>query len=185
MNATTPWRLGLVATSILTLVGVAAAIVGATYGVFGDDGRVGPGFLPTLTASVVAVCGGIDVVFRLRARRRSASADAAVLADEIPPAEPDATDDAVVDDLDIFGRSGRQRTRMLFAVLGIVMVALLLVPIIGFLPAFAIVLVGCSFFVERRKLLPSLLVSGTALVAAYLIFGVFLRVPLPVSILGI
>jgi putative tricarboxylic transport membrane protein len=185
VNATTPGRLGLVATSILTVVGVAAAIVGATYGVFGDDGRMGAGFLPVLTASVVAICGAIDVGFRLRARRRLASASAAVPAGGAEPVDSPVFDDAPVDDLDIFGRSPRQRTRMLWAVLAIVTGALLLVPVIGFLPAFAIVLVGCSFFVERRKLLPSLLVSGIALVAAYLIFGVFLRVPLPVSIFGI
>ncbi len=185
MNATIPWRLGLVATSILTLVGLAAAIVGATYGVFGDDGRMGPGFLPVLTASVVAICGGIDILFRLRARRRPASAGVAAPAGEAESADDLVTAETPVDDLDIFGRSARQRTRMLWVVLGIVTVALLLVPIIGFLPAFAIVLVGCSFFVERRKLLPSLLVSGIALAAAYLIFGVFLRVPLPVSIFGI
>ena len=39
--------------------------------------------------------------------------------------------------------------------------------------------------VERRKLLPSILVAVIALGVAYLVFGVLLRVPLPQGLLGI
>lgn len=192
----TPGRLGLVATSVVTLLGVAAALVGTTYGVFDDDGRIAAGFLPVLVATIVAVCGALDVINRLRARQRSASAGAAVPAggaaaalapDTVVAAEAAShhTVDAGDDDIDIFGRTARQRTRMLWAVLGILTGSLLLVPLVGFMVAFAIVLVGCSFVVERRALLPTLLISGAALGGAYLLFGVFLRVPLPTGIFGI
>ena len=69
--------------------------------------------------------------------------------------------------------------------IGILIVTLFMVNIVGFIIAFGLMLMAIAVFVERRAWISSLIVSVVALGVAYLIFGVFLRVPLPQGLLGI
>lgn len=173
---------GIAFTAILAAVGVAAVLGGLSYGAFGEEGRIGPGFLPVMAGALVALFAISDVVSRMRAKRHLVD-ERELLLDAESAAELEA--EAVVPDVDIFGRNQKQRNLQLVAVVGILIATLLLVNLIGFILAFGVLLVVTAVFVEKRKLLPSLLVAIVALGVAYLVFGVLLRVPLPQGLLGI
>ena len=173
---------GIAFTAVLAAVGIAAVFGGLSYGAFGEEGRIGPGFLPVMAGGLVALFALSDIVSRLRPRPRPADERELLLdADAVAELEAEAT----VPDIDIFGRNQKQRNLQLVAVIGILIATLLLVGVLGFILAFGVLLVVTAVFVERRKLLPSVLVAVLALGVAYLVFGVLLRVPLPQGLFGI
>jgi hypothetical protein len=89
------------------------------------------------------------------------------------------------DDVDIFGRTPKERGRQLVTVVAALVVAVLLVPLLGFLVSFFLLSLFISAVVERRRWLPSLIVSLVAIAAVYGIFVGFLGVPLPTGLIGI
>ena len=171
--------------AVIIALGIAAAAMGAGYGVLGDDGRVGPGFLPTAAGALMAFFAAVNVL--TSGRKQTATLDS-VVEEQIPGIDHgEASLDPGADggDLDIYGRTQRQRDRMLWTVIGIVLATVVLVPLLGFMLAFAAMLLVIAVVVERRKILPSVMVSVLTLAATYAIFVLFLRVPLPQGILGI
>jgi putative tricarboxylic transport membrane protein len=157
----------------LATLGVAAVIIGAGYGTVDERGQVGPGFMPVLAGSLMALFGLLDL--GLSWRRGAATVDPV-----------DARHDAQCTERpDVRGRTSRQRQQQLWVVFGLVLLALLLVPVLGFLISFGLLLFVCSYAVERQGLLPSLLVSVASVAAVYGIFVAFLSVPLPTGALGI
>ena len=68
---------------------------------------------------------------------------------------------------------------------GALFVAVLLVPVLGFLVAFFGLSLFVSAVVERRPWLPSALIALVSVAAIYAIFVLFLRVPLPGGLLGV
>ncbi len=173
---------GIAFTAVLAAVGIMVVVGGLDYGMFGEKGRIGPGFLPVVSGGLVALFALSDIVSRVRSRRHIADERELLLDPESATAlEAEAT----VPDIDIFGRTQKQRNGQLIAVIGILVGSVILVELIGFILAFGLMLVVCAVLVERRKLLPSLLVAFIALGVAYLVFGVLLRVPLPQGLLGV
>lgn len=175
-------RVGIAFSIVLALLGIGAVIGGIGYGVIEEDGLIGPGFLPTLAGGLVAIFAIGDVVGRLRARPSMSEAEL-ILGPEA--GEVIAEEVAAESDIDIFGRTQKQRSRMLVAVLAILVATLLLVPLLGFIISFALMLLAIAILVEKRKWLPALAVTTSALVVTYLIFVVLLRVPLPQGLIGI
>jgi putative tricarboxylic transport membrane protein len=157
----------------LAALGVAAVTIGTGYGMFDERGQVGPGFMPVLAGSLMALFGFLDLGLDWRRRAVTvASEDAGQVS-------------ACTEQPDVRGRTARQRQRQLWIVFGLVLLALLLVPVVGFLISFGLLLFVCSYAVERQGLLPSLLVSVVAVAVIYGIFVTFLSVPLPTGALGI
>lgn len=70
------------------------------------------------------------------------------------------------------------RAKLIVVVVTMV-VAALLVPFLGLLPALALMTLFLTAVVERRPLGQAVLVSGLVLAVSYLLFVVVLRVPLP------
>lgn len=171
-----------VASLIIAVIGIAAVIGGFGYG-FIEDGRIAAGFLPVLVGGAMALFALLDVVGSFRTSEKESTLLETAQVEAVETLEPAITDPQ--SDLDIYGRTSKQRDRMLLMVIGIILATVLLVPILGFLLAFALMLIVIAVVVERRRLLPSILVSAIALAAAYGIFVMFLRVPLPTGILGI
>lgn len=89
------------------------------------------------------------------------------------------------DDVDIFGRTARQRGRQLVTVFVALTLAILLVPLLGFLVSFFVLSLFISAVVEKRAWLPSAVVSFVAVVLIYAVFVGFLQVPLPTGLIGI
>jgi putative tricarboxylic transport membrane protein len=201
----TAQRGGLIASVVLAVIGVAAVLGGLGYGVTVEDGEIGPGFLPVLSGGLVAVFAILDVVGRLR-RRSDLPTQAELILDTVgddyenddlrdtvhPANDPGAASTSTQsintlkrESVDIFGRTQKQRNRMLAVVIGLVILTLLAVQVVGFLIAFVLLLFVVAVFVERRSLLPSALVALAAGAVTYGIFVVLLRVPLPQGFLGI
>ncbi|GAA2204231.1 hypothetical protein GCM10009850_002480 [Nonomuraea monospora] len=150
------------------LVCLSAAMAGASfgYGVTKDGGEVGPGFLPLVAGVALAL---LSAACLLRSARRAAEADGADGADE--PDEPDEVDPA--------------RIRTLWTVFGLLLVALLLVPLTGFLVAFGLLVFAVSAFVEKQPIVPAAAIAVAATLVIYAVFVLFLAVPLPGGLLGV
>jgi putative tricarboxylic transport membrane protein len=161
----TPRIAGTTMSLAVAAMAIAAGIIGSSYGVYDDGGRIAGGFLPTVTAAIVAITALID------ARARFFSA-------ENPESEKKKAA------VDIFGRNQKTRNRQLVAVLILTVVALFLVNVIGFLFAFALLIATISYFVEKKKFIPTALITGATILVAYLVFDQFLQVPLPLGIFG-
>jgi putative tricarboxylic transport membrane protein len=159
----------VVASTVLTLLGVVAAAAGLGYGAFVDGGRVGPGYVPLFAGVLLAGLGAAMLVLAVRSVAGAGTGGAD------PDAEPGA---------DIFGRTHRQRMRILWSVLGLTLLAVVLVPYVGFLVAFGLLVLIVSVLVEGRRVLPSLAVTVATVAVTYGVFGLFLQIPLPVGLLG-
>ncbi|MFA4841077.1 MAG: tripartite tricarboxylate transporter TctB family protein [Agrococcus sp.] len=166
----------------LALLGLAAAIGGWGYGVAQDNGQIGPGFLPVTLGILMAVLGGIDVVLTLLRREPMNVIDEL----DVLGTEVDAAIDTVEEspDIDALGRTQRQRNRMLATVAGMLLVAVLLVPVTGLLLALGLLMLAVAIFVERRSIIASVLVTAVTVGVFHLVFGVLLRVPLPTGLIG-
>lgn len=153
----------------LSAVGVASLALGNGYGAFGDDGLVGAGFMPMLAGGLLVLFSLLDLVLlRRRATRQREDASA-----------------CDVDDLDVRGRSARQRGRLLVAVFVLLCGTILAVQVVGFLLAFGLLILLCSVGLERHRFLPSVLVAAAAVATTYGVFVSFLHVPLPTGYLGL
>lgn len=151
--------------AVLLFAGLYAAVAGARYGITVEGGRVGSGMVPTVAGVVLTALAGWLLVSALRT-------------EEVPRAARDETPD-------IHGRTETQRVHHLWQVFGLLLVTVLLVPVLGFIGAFAGFVLVVTTVIERRALLPSLLMVAVAAAVVYLIFVQFLRVPLPQSVLGV
>jgi hypothetical protein len=150
------------------LAALGAAVFGTSFG-FGillDGGRVGPGLLPMVLGLLLLLLAGVQLLVRLRRLRAGG---------EAAPAGGGT---------DVFGRTDAQRVRQLWQVVIALPVTVLLVPLLGFLPAFGLLVLFVSAVVERRPPLVALLVAAIAVAAGYGVFEEFLDVPLPTGLLG-
>lgn len=178
---------------ILAAVGTAAAIVGSTYGFTGEDGRVGPGFLPVVFGAAVALLALVDVAQRVLRRDRGvtiedlatdlAAGDEPVAAVVAPEDEPPRNADG--EEVDIFGRTQRQRTRILVSVMVGLVAAVLLTSLIGLLLSFTLLMAFVAIVLEKRPVVPSLIISVVAAGGIWLVFRELLSVPLPTGLLGL
>jgi putative tricarboxylic transport membrane protein len=184
VNESAQRRAGIAWDAVLGAIGLYAVVSGFGYQVLQENGEIGPGFLPAVAGGLVALFAAIDLVnkFRRTPQHDVFDDDAALIGDTAAITLRDETE---LVDVDIFGRTQKQRNRMLLAVLGIIIATVALVPLLGFLISFGLMLIACAVAVERRRWLPSLIVTVVALTATYLIFVVLLRVPLPQGLLGL
>jgi putative tricarboxylic transport membrane protein len=157
-----------VAFGVLALVGAAVFVTSFGYGILGEGGRVGPGLLPMVTGLLLLLLCSGQLLVRLRRLRTGG--------DGPPPADGTG--------VDVFGRTEAQRVRQLWTVVVAVPVTVLLIPLLGFLPALGLLILFISAVVERRSPLVALLVAALAVSGGYGVFAEFLDVPLPTGALG-
>lgn len=196
-----------IAFALLTALGASALVLALGYGLFNEEGRVGPGLVPAVVSAGIALIAGWELIATLRGRRASHSSGIAEVAASVGPASPSeaageagtpvaplaeatagggtASPGAATDDVDIFGRTAATRSRQLGVVFAGLVIAVLLVPVLGFLVSFFVLSVFISAVVERRRWLPSIVISLVAVLAVYGVFALFLNVPLPTGLLGI
>ena len=157
-----------VAFGVLAALGAAVFVTSFGYGILREGGRVGPGLLPMVTGLLLLLLSGVQLLARLW--RPSAAADA-------PPA-------GYGDGVDVLGRTRAERVRHLRMVVLALPVAVLLVPLLGFLAAFGLLVLFISAAVERRRVPVALLATVLAVAVGYGVFAVFLDVPLPTGAVG-
>lgn len=156
------------ASGVLVVVGAVAALIGSGYGFTTDNGQIGAGFMPVVLGVVMAVLAVVDVVATLRR-----------------PPDADAGAGTEQSDIDVLGRSQRQRNGMLALVVGLLFLALLLVPVTGLLIALGLLVVAIATIVERRHILAALLVGAIAIAVVHVVFAVLLKVPMPTGLIGL
>lgn len=168
--------------AVLGALGVGVALVGSGYGVSVDQ-RVGPGFLPLVAGIGLALMCATLLLGRLRGSAAAAgdsdvetpATSAAAAAAHGANGSPNAPDEA----------SAEPRNHPAVLVFAGLIVTIVLVPLIGFLESFALLLMFVSVVVERRPVLPALGVTALAVAVIYLVFVQFLSVRLPMGLLAI
>lgn len=176
----------LIGTGILGFLGLVAVLMGVGYGFIGDDGQIGPGFLPVLTGGFILLASLAEIGRLLLGPRGQGAAGlgsvAEVLSAEATGAQGSAEDEAT---LDTFGRTAKQRRLTVPLIFAVTLAALLLTQVVGMLIALTAMMLTLLLLVERKPLVPSVLASLAVLGIAYLIFVQLLGVPLPQGLLGI
>lgn len=176
----------LVSFALLAVVGLVFAATSFGYGVLLEGGRVGPGLLPLVAGGLLAVLGTTQfVVLAGRLRRARAEADTGP-GPEVRSGRPDAAAPVAAGDADsdrdLLGRTAKDRLRNLAVVAASIVVTIALVPLLGFLLAFGLLMLLISTVVERRRFLPSALTTLVSVAAIYVVFEILLRVPLPLGL---
>ena len=178
-----------VAYGFLTALGGYAFVTAFDYPAFNEGNRIGPGLLPAVFSGLIMVISGVLLVRTLAGRGTRHDHGMAEVAQSVVPdstPEPDRTsEDGSDGDVDIFGRTAAQRVRQLQMVTVALIVCLLIVPLVGLLGALALFCLVASIVVERRPWLSSVIITAVSVTAVYLVFAVFLEVPLPAGALGI
>ncbi|QYJ16466.1 hypothetical protein Rxycam_02299 [Rubrobacter xylanophilus DSM 9941] len=133
------------------LAGLGAALAaGATgYQVVTGEGRLGPGFMPFVVGLLLAVFGGMVCVQALWGGRGSGEAGES---------------------------AGGRSVAVVFA---LTLLAILLAPVIGFLPAFGLLIFALVRFVEGEGWVVAAVLGAGAAAAAWAVFVLFLQIPLP------
>lgn len=149
----------LIGAGLIVALGAAFAIGATQYGLFGEGGRIRPGFMPFAAGTSLVVFGAmVGAEALLRTSRGSAERGEPV------------------------GEEGsRQTVGLIFA---LTLVAILLMPLLGFLISFGLLVFALVSFVEREGLLLGAGMGAGAAVFAWLVFALFLQIPLPAGIFG-
>lgn len=178
-------RLNIVASTALALLGAGAVYGANEYSILDEDGRIAAGFLPALCGLVLLVLATIDVIHQVT-RKPEMETLADEVFESISEDTPLTTDRiATVPEIDIYGRDQKTRNRQLLIVIVALIVAVALIPLIGMALALALLMIFVSIFVERRRVFSTLVITAVTIAVFYLIFVVFLGVPLPRGLLGL
>lgn len=156
----------LVGAVLLVVLGAAFAVGAASgFPLMGEGGRIGSGFMP-FVAGVLLVVFAAMVGVEVLLRRRPEGADA-------PAEEPG-------------GESGEEEGSRytVGVVFGLTLVAVLLIPVLGFLLSFGLLVFALVRFVERGGWLFGVGMGVGAVVVTWLVFVLFLQIPLPMGIFG-
>lgn len=192
----------VVGTGILAVVGLVALIMGLGYGFTGENDQIGPGFMPVLVGGFILVASLAEIGRLYLAAAGPSTAGLGGVAEELTAeakAQKSARSEADVEknaaaagapegdgpERDTFGRTAKQRSRTVPLIFAILLAAILLTEVIGMLLSLTLMMFAIIVLVEKKPLLPAVLISGGVLAAAYLIFVQLLRVPVPQGVLGI
>lgn len=155
--------------AVLILAGIGLAFGGMGYGLFAEGGRVGPGLMPFAAGTLLVIFGatvGLETV-RRRTHAQGDSDEPQPGRGEPQPArgEPQPA-----------GRRPGYSVAMAF---GFLLGALLLTDVVGFLPAFGVMVVALIVVVERQEPVRAVAISAAAVALSWALFVLFLGVPLP------
>ncbi len=170
--------------ALLTALGGALVVTSFGYGLRTDRGWVGPGFMPMVLGSLMFLMAGWQLVRVLTGRQAEHHDRLADLAGAEPEPRSQEDEDALAD-VDIFGRTAKQRVRQMWTVVAAIAAAILIVPLLGLPISFGLMVFFISTFVERRKLLPAALITVVSIGVVHLLFVTFLGVPLPTGAIGL
>lgn len=152
----------LIGAAVLVVIGAAFVFGAVGFEVFGEGGRIGPGFMPFMSGALVAVFGamvGAEAIWKSR--------------------RPDDMREEPEDQGDETGS-----TRTVAAVFAMTLAAILLTGLAGFLPAFGLLVFALARFIEKGGVAVSAALGAGAAVAAWAVFVLFLQIPLPMGVFG-
>ena len=181
-----PARAVVVGNIVLAVVGGAALVVALGYGPLGEGGRIGPGFLPAVAGGLVLVFALVEIA-KLYLARPTPAPTSSLLAQvaQVEDEAAEAADRPHHEELDTFGRTGRQQKLAIVKVFASIAVAVAAVPLVGLLLSAGLLVVALTVWVERRPVVPAVLTATGAVVLAHVLFVQLLRVPVPTGALGL
>lgn len=150
----------LVAYGVIALFGAAGFALSFQYEFFRYGNQVGPGFLPRVVAAIVVILG------------------LALMLQEIRVGSVLRGDSGVDDE----ASEQQTSTRKLVVVFGLIILAVLLVPVLGLVPPLVALVAALTIGVERKPLIPSLILTASAALVAWGLFVAVLRVPVPMGL---
>jgi membrane associated rhomboid family serine protease len=155
----------LAAYAVLTVVGALFFLGSFAYPWTNpEDGTIGAGALPRVAGLLLLLIG--------LALMRQESRTGSVL----------EGDGHVVEDEEHTPEETRAIRRKLILITAVMVVTALLIPILGMLPALALMTLYVTAFVEKLRRPVALSTAAGVLVVSYLLFTVVLRVPLPLGL---
>ncbi len=155
----------LAAYAVLTVVGALFFLGSFAYSWTNpEDGTIGAGALPRVAGLLLLLIG----LALIRQESRAGS----VL----------EGDGHVVEEEEHTPEETRAIRRKLILITAVMVVTALLIPILGMLPALALMTLYVTAFVERLRWPVALATAAGVLVVSYLLFTVVLRVPLPLGL---
>jgi putative tricarboxylic transport membrane protein len=160
----------------MAALGIGVAVVGPSYGLSVDGQRIGPGFLPLVAGGGLALLALALLAGTLRKAAIERRERDGVAAERIDPHSEETVDD--------LGRTMARRQRNMRLVSVALLLTILLIPLIGFLEAFALMMLFVSIVVERRPVVASVIIALVAVAVTYAIFVLFLNVRLPMGLLA-
>lgn len=152
---------------ILVAIGAAFSILSVDYGILGDGSRIGPGFVPFVVGLLLVVFGAM-IGWETRQARVHAMAN---------PSESDTKSEPETDK-----EVQYSTTKSVASVFGLLLIAVILAPILGFLLTFSILVFAILAGVEREHIGFSFAISLGIGVIAWLIFYEFMGIRLPSGI---
>ena len=158
-----------------TLGGVAVALVGSTYGLDNETG-VGAGFMPVVAGTFTAL-GGLFWGLGLMRHGRVETAEAH---EHSPLVELLAAEDAE-DESEEGGFPDRAGWLRALSLIGVIAVAALLLPLLGYTITMLALLTAILHLLSRRRLWIALSVSLAVTLASRLVFETWLGTALPHS----
>lgn len=174
----------VVGTALLAATGAVSLVAGLGYGFTQPGGEVGPGFLPVTVGGFILVAALAEIA-RLYLEPAAEATGLLGMAASVEQRAKSSTGQSREPELDTFGRNEKQRSRAIYQVFGLMLLALLLIPFLGLLLSLTAFVLAILLWVEHKPWLSSLLTTGGIFAAAYLIFVVFLSVPVPQGTLGL
>ncbi|GAA5165674.1 hypothetical protein GCM10011366_05080 [Ornithinimicrobium tianjinense] len=187
-----PSRADVIGTAIVLVVGLVVAVMGWGYGFQADNGQVGPGFLPVLTGSFIVVASALELLRMFLAPTAPVEGSFMEGVEKVEARAKEELARAMAEsgggekeELDVFGRTHRQRGRAVQLVFGVMFVAILLIPLLGLLLSMTLMTFVILRFIESRGWLMSAAVSAGAFLFFFLIFRLALGLPLPTGMLGL
>ncbi len=183
-NDRTAARGQVTAFALLIAAGGYLVVTSFGYGLRNEDDSVGPGLLPLVIGACMVVLAGYELVVQVGGGRTPPRDALADLAGD-RPAEAEGGDGDRADGIDIFGRTEPERVHQLWTVAAAMLVAILLVPLCGFLGAFGALVLFISVWVERRPWPAAVAVTAVSVAVVHVVFVLLLSVPLPGGLLGL
>lgn len=153
----------------ITGIGAFAAVYGRQYGMTTEEGEVGPGMVPVIAGALLFLLGLVLLMQGIRAGAHETATSG---------------QSAEADETDVLGRTDSERVRHLWIVFGLLFLTINLVGVLGLVACFGLFVLVVFVVVERRPLLASVAIAACACAFIQVVFGTFLRVPLPEGLFG-
>lgn len=151
----------LIGAGLLVILGAAFAVGSLLgYEVIDERSRIGPGFMPFATGLMLVLFGALVSVEALMGARG-------------------AEEEAGTDNEE---EGSSYNVGLIFV---LTLAAILLVPLLGFLISFGLLIFALVKFVERESLLLGAGMGAGAALFTWVVFVLFLQIPLPGGVLGV
>lgn len=176
----------LVGVGLLVALGIALAVGSVQYELFGEEGRIAPGFMPFVAGILLVVFSGmvgLETWWRRARDSRETTGEREPQADPVAEraASSEATEHSLRERIAETDEDEGSNRSILF-VFGLTLVAILLVPVLGFLVSFGLLVVVLVAFVEREGILMGLVLGAGAVLVSWLVFIQLLQIPVPQGI---